>query len=308
MTNYEFHCKTKLILSYKYWRSKAYLKGREKSLDRYCQNANVFLRMKKYTTLIKAFWQRALHYRFTVFAYRVGEVAEVLILILMWTTIYAGQSSIKGFTLQEMITYILIGNVFNGIVRNWLSGMVASDINEGRLSMFLVKPMSYLSYVCTKEIGRITLPVLMSVLSQILVILCFSNTFIWNLDWGYVLVISAMIGLAFISELLLSYLVGLVAFWTDEVDGLYTTMERIKKFFSGGYFPLTLLPAVFVQISFFLPFAYSFFIPAQIYLKKMDLSVGVYGLGVQVVWIAILYGVIRIVWRRGLRRYEATGI
>ncbi|TSC55724.1 MAG: ABC-2 type transport system permease protein [Parcubacteria group bacterium Gr01-1014_18] len=264
--------------------------------------------MKKYTTLIKAFWQRALHYRFTVFAYRVGEVAEVLILILMWTTIYAGQSSIKGFTLQEMITYILIGNVFNGIVRNWLSGMVASDINEGRLSMFLVKPMSYLSYVCTKEIGRITLPVLMSVLSQILVILCFSNTFIWNLDWGYVLVISAMIGLAFISELLLSYLVGLVAFWTDEVDGLYTTMERIKKFFSGGYFPLTLLPAVFVQISFFLPFAYSFFIPAQIYLKKMDLSVGVYGLGVQVVWIAILYGVIRIVWRRGLRRYEATGI
>lgn len=264
--------------------------------------------MKKFLTIVKAFWQRALTYRFTVLAYRIGEIGETLVLILMWSAVYGGQKVIGGLTLQEMITYILIGNFFNAIIRNFLSGVVARDIKDGRLSMFLIKPMSYFNYIISQEIGRISLATMASVLSSALVIVFFINTFIWNFDLAYFLVIVAMIILAFITELLLSYLIGLIAFWTDEVDGIYSTIDRIKKFFSGGYFPINLLPLMFIQISFVLPFAYSFFVPAQLYLKKLDLSVGLKGLLVQVIWITILYGIIKAVWSRGLKRYEAVGI
>lgn len=264
--------------------------------------------MKKFLTIVKAFWQRALTYRFTVLAYRIGEIGETLVLILMWSAIYGGQKVIGGLTLQEMITYILIGNFFNAIIRNFLSGVVARDIKDGRLSMFLVKPMSYFNYIISQEIGRISLATTTSVLSSALVIVFFINTFIWNFDLAYFLVIVAMIILAFITELLLSYLIGLIAFWTDEVDGIYATIDRIKKFFSGGYFPINLLPLMFIQISFILPFAYSFFVPAQLYLKKLDLSVGLKGLLVQVIWITILYGIIKAVWSRGLKKYEGVGI
>lgn len=264
--------------------------------------------MKKFLTIVKAFWQRALTYRFTVLAYRVGEIGEMLALILMWTAIYGGQKIIGGLTLREMITYILIGNFFNAIIRNFLSNMIARDIREGGLSMFLIKPMSYFNYILSREIGRISLATMMSVLSSVIVIVFFTNTFIWNFDVAYFLVIVAMVILAFITELLISYLIGLIAFWTDEVDGIYATIDRMKKFFSGGYFPINLLPLIFVQVSFALPFAYSFFVPAQLYLKKLDLSVGLKGLLVQVVWILILYGITKIVWNRGLKRYEGVGI
>lgn len=264
--------------------------------------------MKKNLTIVKAYWQRALTYRFSILAYRVGEIAETLMLILMWSAIYSNQKIIGGMTVREMITYILVGNFFDAMVRNFLPGIVARDIKEGRLSMFLVKPMSYFSYMLSEGVGRISLATMSSILSSFLVILFFSNIFIWNSNAVYLLIIAAMVVLAFITELLLSYLIGLIAFWTDEVDGIYATIDRIKKFFSGGYFPINLLPLIFVQISFVLPFAYSFYIPAQLYLKKIDLSVGMQGLLVQIVWIGILYAITKIVWNRGLKRYEGVGI
>lgn len=264
--------------------------------------------MKKFLTIVKAFWQRALTYRFTILTYRIGEIGEALALILMWTAIYGGQKIISGLTLREMITYILIGNFFHAMIRNFLSPLVARDIKDGRLSIFLIKPMSYFSYILSQEIGRVSLSTMMSMISSALVIVFFMDTFILNFDVAYLLVIFSMIILAFIIELLLSYLIGLIAFWTDEVDGLYSTIDRIKKFFSGGYFPLNLLPIAFVKISFAFPFAYSFFVPAQLYLKKLDLAVGLRGLLAQAIWIFILYGIIKIVWSRGLKKYEGIGI
>lgn len=264
--------------------------------------------MKKYFTIIKTYWQRALTYRFEVLMYRIGEIGEMIILILMWTAIYGKQEFIKGFTLQEMITYILIGNLFNAIVRNFLSGIVAADIKEGRLSMFLLMPISYFQFIISREIGRISVATFMSIVSQSLAIVFFLGSFIVNTQFLYLLLVLVMVIMAFFTELLLSYLVGLAAFWFDDVDGLQTTIGRVQKFFSGGYFPLSLLPAAFVSVSSLLPFAYSFFMPAQLYLRKIDLATGIKGIIVQIIWILLLYGIAAIVWKRGLKRYEGVGI
>lgn len=264
--------------------------------------------MKKYLTIIKAFWQRALTYRFTIIAYRIGEIGEVAVLILMWTAIYGSQKLISGLTVREMITYLLVGNLFNGLIRNFLTSVVSRDIREGRLSMFLVKPIGYFAYILAHEIGRISLATIVSTISNSLVILPFYSLLVWNAQVDYLSVIFVMLILAFMSELLLSYLIGLISFWTDEVDGVYFTIDRVKKFFSGGYFPLNLLPVSLVQVSYILPFAYSFFVPAQLYLKKIDLATGIKGLFVQIAWIFLLYGIIHLVWKRGLKRYEGVGM
>lgn len=89
---------------------------------------------------------------------------------------------------------------------------------------------------------------------------------------------------------------------------MYATVDRLKRFFAGGYFPLSLLPSGFVTVSFFLPFAYSIFVPAQLYLSKISPWIGLQGLGVQLVWILILALIIKLVWFKGLKRYEGVGI
>jgi len=258
--------------------------------------------------ITRSAWIRILNYRFTTLMYRIGEAAEMVVLILMWTAIYAGGSGmIRGFALNEMITYVLIGTLFSVAIRNFLPSFVSRDINEGRLSMFLVKPISYIKYIFFNELGRAALAVITSVVVQVLVILFFLDKFVFNTEPLYLSLIFAMVFLSFIIELLIGFLVGTIAFWTDEVEGMQSTIERIKKFFAGGYFPLSLLPATLASLSMYLPFAYSFFVPAQLYLKKIDLQTGLIGLGVQIIWIILLSLILKIVWKKGLRRYEASG-
>jgi ABC-2 type transport system permease protein len=263
---------------------------------------------KKYLAIINTFWQRALSYRFTVFSYRIGEIVEMVSLIVLWGAIFQNSVIIGGFTFEQMVTYIIIGNLFRTMVRNFLPSVIDRDIREGKLSLYLVRPMSYFEFVLVKEVGRISVATFMSTISQVVVTLFFIKLIIFNFDVIYLLLILIMLILAFLTELLVAYLVGLVAFWTDEAEGLYNSVDNLKRLFSGGYFPLSLLPSIFLNISFLLPFAYSFYIPTQIYLKKISLDQGVKGLVVQLIWIVILGLIIRFVWNKGIKKYEAVGI
>lgn len=174
--------------------------------------------IKKYLTIIKVYWQRAITYRFTVFTYRIGEIAELLVLILLWSAIYnasagySGQQLIQGYTLNQMITYVLIGNLFTSLTRNFLSDVIARDIREGRLSAFLIKPIPYFQFMLFREIGRISIATFMSVLSQVLVLSFFYKIIIINSNPLIWIILFLMILLTFFTEILLSFLVGLLAF------------------------------------------------------------------------------------------------
>jgi ABC-2 type transport system permease protein len=108
--------------------------------------------LRKYLAIINTFWQRALTYRFTVFSYRVGEIIEMVSLIVLWSAIFKNSPVIGGFTYPEMVTYIIIGNLFRTMVRNFLPSVIDRDIREGKLSLYLVKPMAYFEFVLIKEI------------------------------------------------------------------------------------------------------------------------------------------------------------
>ena len=268
----------------------------------------VLKNLKQGFVITRSAWIRNLNYRFTTIMYRLGEMAEVIVLVLMWIAIYAsGSGLIKGFTLNEMITYVLVGNLCSVATRNFLPSFVSRDINEGKLSMFLVKPIPYIKFVFFNELGRTALAIFASVVSQFLVIIFFLDKITFNTDPFYLLLIVVMIFLAFIIELLVGFLIGTIAFWTDEVEGLQATIDRIKKFFAGGYFPLSLLPVALASLSMYLPFAYSFFVPAQLYLKKIDLITGLEGVCIQIVWIVLLACILNFVWEKGLKKYEASG-
>ena len=247
-------------------------------------------------------------YRFTILANRFGQIITVLLMLFMWLIVYGETGSIKGFNINEMITYIVIGELFHVVTDNNISDKVAHAIKSGHLSSFLVRPMSYLRFAFTAQLGSMSFKIFFSIFSRLLIVFLFFNKIIFNTDVKYILVIMAILALTFILKMLLSYLVGLIAFWATEVSGLYNIIHRLEKILSGSYFPLAFLPVLFVRISLLMPFAYFFFVPAQLYLKKIDLNTGLKGLAVQVVWIFLLYGIIKVVWKRGLKKYEGVGI
>jgi len=77
---------------------------------------------------------------------------------------------------------------------------------------------------------------------------------------------------------------------------------------SGTFFPIVLLPAFLVKASYFLPFIYTIYIPVQLYLGKISFAEGLRGLAIEILWLVVLYGIIKVVWRFGLKKYESVGI
>ncbi len=264
---------------------------------------------EQFVTFGRIEWQKVLTYRVSVLMYRLAEVLESFILVSMWIFIFAqGTGLIKGYTLNEMVTYVLVGSLCAAVTRNFVHSGISRDIDHGDLSLFLVKPVSYIKFQIYSEFGGVILTYFVSLVTQLCVIVFFFDKFILNTNTISILLIFVMLILAFFIELRVGILIGFMAFWTDGEVGAFQNIAAIcKKFFAGGYFPLSLLPGSLALIGYYLPFAYSFFVPAQLYLGKIDNATAIKGLGIQLIWIFILSIILRIVWGLGLKKYEATG-
>lgn len=58
----------------------------------------------------------------------------------------------------------------------------------------------------------------------------------------------------------------------------------------------------------FFPFAYIIFAPTQVYLGKINLAEGLKYVFIEIIWLVALYFIIKIVWHKGLKKYEGVGI
>ena len=78
--------------------------------------------------------------------------------------------------------------------------------------------------------------------------------------------------------------------------------------FAGSFFPLSFLPIILYKISQCLPFMYTFFIPVQFFLGKINNQEAIKGLFIELFWCFVLYFIIKKVYKIGLKKYEGVGI
>jgi ABC-2 type transport system permease protein len=117
-----------------------------------------------------------------------------------------------------------------------------------------------------------------------------------------------MLILSYFIKLFLGVLIWLVSFWTSDISGFSYSAGVMIWFLSGVYFPINMLPKTLADLSYFFPFVYTIFVPIQFYLWKISLLEAIKWMWVEIIWLGVLYILIKIIWKRGLRRYEGVGI
>lgn len=265
--------------------------------------------MKKYIAIIKAAWYGQMVYRINFFTHRLGNLFEIFSQIIIWSVIFNNQSIVSGYSYNEMITYIVVGWLFMFMTANYgLEFKVSEDIQTGRMSNMLIKPISYLRYIVTLSIGRVSIAMSTAIGMQILVFVLLKNIIIFNFDFFLIIILLAMLIVGYFIRLFFSIIIGFASFWTMEISGIIICSGVIIKFLSGAFFPINLLPSYIVKIFTFFPFVYTFYTPTQIYLGKISLAEGVKGLGIEILWLLVLYLIIKLIWKKGLKKYEGVGI
>jgi ABC-2 type transport system permease protein len=81
----------------------------------------------------------------------------------------------------------------------------------------------------------------------------------------------------------------------------------ITTVLSGGLFPLDVFGEGLMALFRFMPFQYIIYFPLSIVVGNATANEIVFGVLVQVIWLVLLYGISKIVWRAGMKRYIAAG-
>jgi ABC-2 type transport system permease protein len=116
----------------------------------------------------------------------------------------------------------------------------------------------------------------------------------------------ALVG-AWLLSFLIQYINGLLAFWITQAVAVFDLWFGLWTIFSGYLIPLELLPSGVRQAAYWLPFRYQLAVPLEIITGRLRGAELWSSFGLQVFWIVAMYGLYRVLWRRGIKKYSAVG-
>jgi len=264
--------------------------------------------MRKYLAIARAGFLNSLVYRADTFLWGFAELLDTLIFLFIWIILFGEKNAIGGFTLPETITYLIGVGLIVNILDTWVFYDLERDVQSGRLSDILLRPVSYFWARGAMAVAAKPLNLVIRLIVYVLVALFFKEKFILKFDLLTWVLLFFSVALAYLINFMIDFLLGCLAFWTTTTRGTGGILRAIRSIFSGGYAPLTFFPPLFQTVANLLPFAYTRYFPMLIYLGKLDTMGIIKGLLVQIFWIGALLVLTKKIWQKGLRRYEGVGM
>ena len=99
----------------------------------------------------------------------------------------------------------------------------------------------------------------------------------------------------------------MAAFWTTRINAINQTYHIILLFMSGQFAPLSLLPEPLQWLAAILPFRWLIAFPVELILGHLTPGEALTGLGMQLLWLGIIWVSLILVWRAGVKHYSAVG-
>lgn len=263
--------------------------------------------MSAYYAFAKSAVMTQLAYRNEVWANMFGKLVQVFARVAIWLAIYAGATNLGGVSLQEMITYALLGGIVTGAIRyEMIIGQIGRALQTGDVAVWLLKPVSFPLYIITAELGRAAYRLAVMVVPTVVVV---------ALVYGMLPPASAFHALMFIAYLVLAYaiislasaLFGLVSFWLLTSFSLEWLMQAILNLLSGQFIPFWFFPEPFGAIAAHLPFAWIVYYPAAVWLGRMEPVETLAYFGIGCGWAALLGLCVAWLWAQASTRITVQG-
>lgn len=266
--------------------------------------------MNKYLSIFKISFEQEFTYKINFIMWRVRNVFQIVITFFLWSTIFSNPGAvIFGYDRTRILTYVFALMIVRAVVLSARAVDVSSDVAEGNLSNYLVKPISYFKYWLTRDVASKVLNLSFAAVEFTALFLILKPSF-------YLQTNPFVLGAFFISIVIASliyfcilFLVSAVPFWAPELGwaSQFLVAIVIIEFLSGSLFPIDVLPHYLQKIVMSLPFPYMIFFPVQVYLGKITGAAQIQGFVVSAAWLFVLWNLMKYVWARGLKAYQAFG-
>lgn len=279
---------------------------------------SLFKRISRYKSFVKGSILEAFAYKWQTYSWFLAEILGIVLLCFLWTAIYRqpnASETINGFTLPQMITYLLTAKIVQQLVGGsqafWI---VVDDIREGNIAMQLIKPISYRYRVFASSLGVYISNLLMAfiplyLVATIVLSLIFGGlgNIYFSLHWynWIFFFISSLLSLYILDTF--DFIFAQVSFYTGAGFGLMLLKDSVVSFLSGALLPFTFFPMWTQKFLEFLPFASMLATPNMIMMGNFTLLESLMKLGLQVLWALVLGFIAWLTYRASCKHVISVG-
>ncbi len=246
----------------------------------------------------------ALAYPADLFSRSFVMILFMWVFFQLWRVTYGstGQESISGLTLKDTLWYLMIAETVI-LSKPRLGREISTQVKDGSVAYLLNKPYNFLLYQLSVSIGE--------TLMRMVVNLVFGGAIVWlavgpppQMPAG--LIVFPAILLAWLVDFCMVALIGLFAFVIEDVSAFEWIYSKLVLVLGGVLLPLDFFPDWLRTASLSLPFAYTTYAPARLFVEP-TLEGAMALIGGQLAWLAILGLLLAFVFNRGMQHLVING-
>ena len=268
-------------------------------------------KLRIYCPFINAGIQEVATYRVNWIFYMLGQALSCFVTYFIWAAVYrsGGGGVMKGFTMPQMVVYIVLMFLTGTIIASDAAYSVGEEIRDGSIIMRMIKPVSYNATFLFQELGNklptavaISLPMIIAVE---VIRTAMSGLFQFNVISLLLYIVCCI--LAYLISFYFNICFGFIAFVIKYLWGANMMKNAVVGFLSGVIIPLSFMPDVIEKIFLFLPFASLNYTPVMIYMGKYTGAELFYYIALQAFWVVFFFGLSKLLWKVSVKRLTSQG-
>lgn len=235
-----------------------------------------------------------------------GIATRCGILLVLYYYIFSIRGGvINGLTFQVAAWSMFLYFALMTLRLRDIATSIMQDIKSGTVEVLLSKPIHYLFYRIWWQLGAglysfFVAAVLGTIALVVAVGIPASMT-----SWFFAGTLSVVFILSIILSLFVYSIVGLLAFWIEDIKPLYWIVDKTVMILGGSYLPVALFPAIMYKIAIWSPFGASQFVTHTVYdTWKTNYSEMI---GIQILWVIALGIIVTYMFGRAHKKVSVNG-
>jgi ABC-2 type transport system permease protein len=259
--------------------------------------------MKKFIAVFRILFQDNLNYRAQAFVWILTSVVPTITSGAVWLAAI-GNGQLGDFDRSNIILYFLGSLALSNLVTSSIAWDMGMEIKQGKLSLYLVKPLSYPGYQFLYNLAwRIFRSLLFIPVLAVLVLIL--NSYV---NWGTLhlgLYFWMAVLLAHLLSFSISFFIGSWALFLEDMMGISEFFMMANWLLGGSIAPIALMPGVLRSFALNAPFRYTLSYPIEVMLGQTPADISHFLVGA--LWLGLFAILGALVWINGIKRYSAVG-
>jgi ABC-2 type transport system permease protein len=186
-------------------------------------------------------------------------VIVLFIFYSLWRAIYTGRDALAGLTITQVLWYFTFTEVIE-LGRSRVYPEIQQEVKDGTIAYALTRPYSYVGYCFSKAMGENLVKMVPLLAVGFITAFAFTGylpEYHRALPFGLILITGG-----YAVGTLWQIMIGLLAFWFEEVSPFHWIIQKLIFVLGGMFFPIDFFPEWLQGFAKSTPFAFSAYWPA----------------------------------------------